>query len=441
MKLSQLNNKKIIILGLGREGLSSLNFITSQIKKGKLKPTQLAIADKKNEDQFEDGIKNIIYKHNIKKYLGKNYLRQIYNYDIIIKTPGLALSGQTQKKIKQNKIQLTSNVNLFLSNRLGQVIGVTGSKGKGTTATLIYKILKAAGKKTYLVGNIGKPFLDYLKYDSKQTIYTAELSSFHLENILGKIDMGVITSFFPEHLSHHQTLSNYFQAKINLVRRIKKGGTIFYNSNYKRIKNFIRKQKIKAVAFNQPEIEIQTKLKGKHNLANINAAIKVAQKIKIPHKIILKSIKNFKGLPYRMEYIGEYKGRCFYCDTLGTTPEATIVAIQALNPETLIVGGSGKGASQQQFLKLARQIAQSKVLTLIAMPDEGYKIAKLLNQHKLTRITKIIKVQNMQRAVQSAFKQTRKGGVVLLSPAAASFDQYNNYSQKGEHFKKLIKQS
>jgi UDP-N-acetylmuramoylalanine--D-glutamate ligase len=445
MKLEELKNKKILILGFGREGVSSYKFLRRHFRNQKI-----GVADEKTLNQFEKEYKTILKNDkNLELSLGKNYLKVLDKYEVIVKTPGINLDKKLIEKLDKKNILLTSNLNIFLANIKGRVIGVTGSKGKGTTATLIYKILKAAGRKTYLVGNIGQPFLDFINQDSKNTIYVAELSSFHLEMIRGKLDVGVILSFFPEHLKEHGSVNNYFQAKMNIVRHLKKAGVFIYNRKLEfilsnELRRVTKDPGIRAVAYETlppsrlGQSKFHTHLLGEHNLLNISAAIQVAKLFKVKDRIILKVIKNFKGLAYRLEYVGEFKGIKFYSDTLGTTPEATTEAIRALKPATLIVGGSAKGAGLVQFKKLAGEIVKNKIKTLIALPNEGVKIAWLVNKIKKANKPHILKVKNMQTAVRAAYKYTQAGESVVLSPAAASFDQYRDYADKGDDFKKQI---
>ncbi len=435
MKLNQLKDKKILILGLGQEGWSSYRFLRRYFKQQKI-----WIADRKTLKEFETSYKKILQQDkNLVLNLGSKYLNKLTEVDIIIKTPGIKLDEKLIKKLAKKNIIITSNLNIFLANLKGKIIGVTGSKGKGTTTTLIYKILKAGGKKTYLIGNIGKPFLNYLKNDSTKTIYVAELSSFHLENAIGKFDIGVFISFFPEHLKEHGNLNNYFRAKMNLVQNIKDKGYLIYNAEDKKINQAIKKIKIKKIGYHLPKTKISTPLLGQHNQLNIQAAIEVAKLFKMKPTIIFKTIKNFKGLPYRLELIGKFNGIKFYSDTLGTTPEATVKAIEALqevNLQTLIVGGVSKGGN---YNLVARAIVKAKLKNLIMLPHVGIEIGKLIKKNKNGDKPNLIVANNMHQAVKQAFKLTQTGESVCLSPAGTSFDFYKNYAEKGEDFKKWVK--
>ncbi len=443
MHLTQLTNKKILILGFAREGLSSYKFLRRHFKR-----QLIGVADSKAVKQFAEPYKKILRQDkNLELFLGKNYLKALDKFEIIIKTPGIKLDEKLIKKLSRRNIILTSNLNIFLANLQGKVVGVTGSKGKGTTATLIYKILAKAGKKTYLVGNIGKPFLDYLRQDSRRTIYVAELSSFHLENIEGTLDMGIMTSFFPEHLTHHGTVSAYFQAKMNLLAHLKPGGTFIYNQNYDRIRRAVNrfkktKKDIKFIGVPQSSAEemgLKPRLLGRHNWANIEAAMAVAKLFSIKPVLIKKTVENFKGLPYRLELVANVKGRRFYVDTLATTPESVIAAIDALQSvklHTLIVGGMSKGGD---YRPLARHIVKAGLPVVIMLPNVGRQIGRLVKQLKPAQPPLLVPVENMRQAVRQAFKLTPVGRSITLSPGGTSFDFYPNYAAKAEDFKKWVK--
>lgn len=439
MQINNLLNKKILILGFGREGKSSMIFLLKNNISN-----NLAVADVKEFKTLTAEEKKLLKTNKqINYYGGKNYLQKIFDFEIVVKTPGINLEKIILKKISRKKIILASNLNIFLSNCRGKVIGVTGSKGKGTTATLLYKILKSSGKKAYLIGNIGEPFLDYLKFDGRKTIYVAELSSFQLEsmNLKNVIDMGLFLSFFPEHLKEHGTAKNYLVAKTNIINGLKENGVLIYEQSLRKLLKKYLRNNIRKIIYKKGK-SVKSRLLGEHNQQNIQAALTAAKLLGVKDARALKVIKNFKGLPYRMEFVGKFNSINFYCDALGTTPEATMAAIRGLkelNLKTLIVGGSSKGASLAQFKNLAREIVKNKISTLVALPSEGYKIADLVSKIKKNNPWRIIKIKNMRQAVQSAFKYSKPKETVLLSPAAASFDQYRDYAAKGDDFKRLVK--
>ncbi len=440
MKISALKDKKILILGFGREGQSSWRYLRKHY------PKQLiGVADQNTLAQFGPKERGWLSKDkNLVLNLGKNYLNNLEWPEIIIKTPGIKLSRNQMKKLRQRGTEVTTNLNIFLTNTKGRVVGVTGTKGKSTTASLIYKILKAGGRKAVLVGNIGKPFLDYINQDSQKTIFVAEVSSYQLDTLTQNFNLGVITSFYPEHLNYHGNLNKYFQAKMNIVRQLKPGGTVIYNRKFKRIEKFIQKQaasrRIKALGYTHwpaGNNGVVSKLLGEHNQENIAGAIAVAKFLKTKDTDIKKALAKFQPLEHRLELVGKFHGINFYNDVLSTTPESTLGAVKTLrdkNLQTLIVGGFDRGLN---YDNLAREIKKAKIRTVICWPHTGETMARELRKVKAT--AKIIKVKNMRQTVVAAFKYTKPGEAVALSPAASSYDFYTDYREKGKEYKKLIK--
>lgn len=404
------------------------------------KNQKIGIADSKAKREFEGEQRRALDKDKeLGLFLGKNYLKSPDKFDIIIKTPGVVLNKQLVERLKKKKIIVSSNLDIFLANIQGKVVGITGSKGKGTAASLIFRVMKVAGKKAYLVGNIGSPFLDYINHDSQKTIYIAELSSFHLEQMKGKLDLGLITSWFPEHLREHGSAESYFRAKMRLVKNLKEGGVVIYNRGYGKVAEYIRKQKVKSIGYSKPKERIETQLLGRHNLENIAGAIEVAKQFRIKKSTYLMAIKSFKGLPYRLEPIGRFRGISFYLDTLGTTPETTAKALEALKEkklQSLIVGGVSKGGD---YKLLAKEIIRSKIRTLVMLPNVGRLIGREIKGIKAKGKPELIAAKNMREAVNKSYKSTRAGEAVVLSPAGSSFDYYKDYADKGDDFRRWVK--
>jgi len=434
MKINRLKNKKILLLGFGREGLSSYKFLRRYVKNG-----LIGVADEKRLADFEKQYQTVLTQDKkLSLHLGKNYLDSLEDYEVIIKTPGIKLDKKIAKAYGDTS-KLTSNLNIFLANISGKVIGVTGSKGKSTSASLIYHIFRKAGRKVVLIGNIGRPALDYLNWDSKHTIFVVEMSSYQLDTLnQKKIDSALITAFFPEHLDYHGNSHKYFQAKMNIVRNLKKNGVMVYNRKYKKIKRFIDNQRVKNIGYlyNSIGAYCHTPLLGKHNRENIFGCIEIAKLFEVREAIINRTIKNFRGLPHRLENVGKFKGIRFYNDVLSTTPESTIEAIDALKGkslETIILGGFDRGLD---YKKLARKIVSSKVKNVILWPHSGIKIYKEIRKLENSEI-RLVQVKNMRETVRACYKYTAKDGVALLSPASSSYDFYKNFEEKGKEFNRL----
>ncbi|MFA6353921.1 MAG: Mur ligase family protein [Candidatus Paceibacterota bacterium] len=381
VKFKFLGIENVCIIGYGKEGEITESYIKKNYPKLKIKI-------------LDQGIDN-------------NYLEKQSNYDLAIKTPGISRS-----KIE---IPYTTATNIFFSENKNLTIGITGSKGKSTTASLIYEILKKAGKKVRLLGNIGNPMLGALLESPKiDGIFVIELSSYMLEDIEYSPNVAVLLNLFPEHMNYHGGVENYYKAKNNIFKFQKPNDISFCPP-------FITKVPLK---------NFEIPLLGTHNLENIKAAVKVAKLFKISDKIIREAIINFKSLPHRLEYVGEFKKIKFYDDAISTTPESTIAALKALpQTATIMLGGEDRG---YDFSVLEKVLRKSNVKNLVLFPDTGKRILKSKKGFK------ILETNSMEKAVDFAFKNTPEGTICLLSNASPSYSLWKNFEEKGDLFKKFV---
>jgi UDP-N-acetylmuramoylalanine--D-glutamate ligase len=443
MKLDELKNKKILILGFGREGIDSYKFLR------KLFPKKvLGLADRvENKKQKTKNKKMIEKDKKVKCYFGKNYLKSIKKYDVVVKSPGISWE-MIKPFLKSGKeIKITSQAEIFFSNCPGRIIGVTGTKGKSTTAALIYEILKQENIKVRLVGNIGKPVLSYLSLAKPNDVFVYELSCHQLFKLKKSPHIAVLLNIYPEHLDYYKNFKEYISAKANIARWQKKNDYLIFNLQNKIVKEIAKKSKAKKISINIQkhkfitDMQNEISLKGKFNLQNISAAVEVGKIFEISEKKIIKAIKNFKLLPHRLEFVGKFQKIKFYNDSLSTIPEAAIVAIEALenNVQTLIAGGFDRGLD---FSDLAEKILKSKIKTLILFPTTGEKIQReiiSLAKKKKVKPPKCFFVQDMKEAIKLSFENTKKNGVCLLSPASPSFGIFKDYEERGNLFKKYVK--
>jgi UDP-N-acetylmuramoylalanine-D-glutamate ligase len=406
MNLKDLNNKKILILGLEEEGIDNLFFI-----KKKIKYKSLGVADisplKKNDIRIKNHLTD-----NIKQYFGEEYLSSISKYDVILKSPGIPLHTLP---IKKNQI-VTSQSDIFLSNCRSKIIGITGTKGKSTTCVLLNNTLKNAGLKVDLIGNIGRPVLSYLNEDKKNDYFVYELSSFQLQTITKGPKIAVFLNIFKDHLDKHKDFQEYLSSKEKITILQTEKDFLVYNQNDEYVRQIAEKTKAKKISFSDKESPI----------------LKILEILNIEKKYFDKAIKEFTGLPHRKEYLGEYRGIHFYNDSAATIPEATIKAISEIkNIQTIIVGGSSKGAD---FSSLIKKITDSKIQNVIVFKDTNKDF-----QEELKSSGKIIYfASNMEEAVDCCFKNTDSGMVCLLSPGFASFNMFKNHKERGDLFKEII---
>lgn len=413
MRLEELKNKKILILGFGREGWDNFRFLRRLFPK-----KILGVGDR------DEKIKSQKLKvKNVKWHLGIDYLKAIKDYELIIKSPGIPFKILPKSVLKK----ITTQTEIFFDNCPGLIIGITGTKGKSTTASLIYKILKEGKVKTHLVGNIGKPVLSLLFKARPEDVYVYELSSHQLFNLKKSPQLAVFLNIYPEHLDYYSSFQEYLQAKTNITKYQTKKDYLIYNIEDPLIKKIAQKTKAKKIP-----------IKGRYYQLNIAAAKEVGKIFKIPKKIIQKVIKEFKPLAHRLEFVGKFRGIEFYNDSLSTIPQTTIEALDFLGEkvQTLILGGFDRGVD---FKKLARRIKESKVKTLILFPPSGQRILKEIQASANIFSGKFFFVGRMSEAVRQAYLNTEKGKICLLSPASPSFGIFKNYQERGNLFKKLVK--
>ncbi len=430
MRLNELKNKKILILGFGKEGMDSFRFLR------KLFPKKiLGIGDRNESVKTKmPSVKKVRW------HLGKDYLKALKNYDLIIKSPGIPIHlPEVEKAFKRGKI--TSQTEIFLKNCPGKIVGITGTKGKGTTTSLIYGVLKEGGIKAHLVGNIGRPVLKLLFSATPKDVYVYEMSSHQLYNLKKSPQIAVFLNIYPEHLDYYQNFKEYANAKANITCYQSKDDFLIYNSKNKFVREIAKKSKAKKIAFDRCPLfaPLKGKLIGRFNQENIKAAVCVGKIFGIPKEKIAKAIQNFKPLPHRLELVGNFKGITFYNDALSTIPETAIAALDTLGNkvQTIILGGYDRGLD---FKNLAKRILKSKIKNLILFPTTGEKIWQTILKHKPspTRF-QVNQAVNMKEAVKLAYQNTQKGKICLLSCASPSFSLFRDYKEKGNLFKKYVK--
>lgn len=406
MKIQKLKNKKILILGFGLEGRNTFLFLRKKFPK-----KELYIADEKN-------IKDSKLK-NVNWIIGKDYLKSLNDFDVIIRSPGISL-----RKIK-TKTLITSQTELFLDNFKGKVIGVTGTKGKSTTSSLIYHVLKKNKINTHLVGNIENPALSYL--DKNNSIIVYEMSCHQLDGLSISPNIAVFLNIYPEHLDYYHSFKKYFNAKANIAIHQKPKDYFIFNP---KIKLKVKSKKILISNYDKVFVDNPWLLDITHR-DNLIAVFKVCELFLSKDKI-LKALKTFKSLPHRLEYVGQFKGIHFYDDSISTIPESTIYALDKLGDdvETLIVGGLDRGID---FKKLSQRIDKSKIKTLILFPESGKKIYSSI-KNKIKHYS----VNSMEKAVQLCFKNTNEDKICLLSPASPSYNLFKDFKERGDLFKKYI---
>lgn len=434
-----LDNKSILILGFGREGMAMLNFISQYVK-----PKSVTVADRNlNIDSSKyNGVKFV---------LGEDYDKSLDEYDIVIKSPGIKLSGH-----------VTSQTALFLDLFSSKTVGITGTKGKSTTSALIHHIMMHSNPSSLLLGNMGiAAFSKYEEAISASSI-VYEMSSHQLLDITKAPHIAVLLNFYQEHLDYYDSYENYMQAKCNIFRKQSKDDILIYNADDMLVVDHIRDCTSKLYAFSlskhskdgcylddnrivfvnhgKEEVIINdicsVSLKGRHNLLNIMAAIIASKLSGVSNEDIQVSIHTFKSLPHRLEFVGEVDGVEFYNDSIATIPEATIQAIEALRKvDTLILGGYDRGIDYDNLVEYLSKL--TTLSNLILTGDAGKRMLCLFSKYTPEN-KNIMWFDNYDDIVDFAKRVTQKGKICLLSPAAASYDAFTNFEERGERFKELI---
>lgn len=406
MKIEELRNKKILILGYGKEGR-----VTEQYLKKVLSEAVIGHTDKNSDPQ---------------------YLEKQKDYDLVIKTPGVPKALITQK--------YTTATNIFFANCKGTIIGITGTKGKSTTSSLIYHLLHTGGKQAHLVGNIGNPALsELMKPQGEDDIFVMELSSYQLDDIHYSPHISVVLNLFPEHMNYHGDVANYYDAKKNIVKFVKPEDYFIYNPKYKDLVQWASNAHCHTQSFIPQTIPVRSEdliLQGEHNKENIQAALAVADLFYISKEDVVRALKTFKPLPHRLENVGTFHEITFYDDAISTTPESTIAALQTLkNVDTLFLGGEDRG---YDFSNLVTVIVEKGIENIVLFPDSGEKIRALL-QTKTSYLPRIFETRDMKAAVRFAYTHTRKKSICLLSTASPSYSVWKNFEEKGDLFKLYVR--
>ncbi|MBN2854371.1 UDP-N-acetylmuramoyl-L-alanine--D-glutamate ligase [Patescibacteria group bacterium] len=455
-------NLKIALLGFGLDNQALLKLL---LKKGELR--EITICDKRPKELLAK-IETRAHKNiKINYRLGPDFNRNLFDFDILFRSPGWPIACPGVQEALKNDSYLSSALDIFF--RLcptKNIIGVTGTKGKGTTATLIYKIIsdylkdkkvskktktatnnKARAPKVWLGGNIGLSPLNFLEKIKENDFVILELSSFQLEDLKVSPKISVITNLYKEHLApadpnnpnFHKSFDAYFKAKLNIALNKENKVLIINQSLKEKFKTYekllsSKKSSKKTIYFKATNLK--TKIKGDYNQENISAAIEVAKTLKIPETIYEKTIANFKNLEHRLELVRELNKIKFFNNSFSTTPESTELDLLSFgSPIIQLAGGADKGAS---FKNLAKTI-KKKVKFLILFPGEGgKKIENELNKINFPK-EKIIKVKSMEEAISQAYKKAEANDIILLSTACASFGLFKNYKERGNLFKAGVK--
>ena len=419
----RLNGKRILIAGFGREGKSTLRFLQTFMP-----DAIVGIADK-NESAFQD-----IDKERYKLHFGDDYLSAASEYDVVIKTPGISL-----KDVDIDLSLISSQTDLFLEAFHNQVIGVTGTKGKSTTSTLIYHLLKESGNDVILAGNIGIPILDCVSDINERTIIVYELSAHQLQFINRSPHVGILLNVFEEHLDHFGTFEKYKDAKINVLRYMSDGDFAVVNNDlYRAVSRQPSAVSIDFENYNFDDYNIdwnEIPLLGEHNKRNVKAALCACKSYGLQIEDLIPHLYTFKSLEHRQELVGVFNGVKFFNDSISTIPQATIAALQTIkNVNFLLLGGFDRGIDYEP---LVTYLKENPLPYILITGQAGQTIKSKLQTAEYKG--NVLEYTDMESAFVMIKDLAGNGDVCLLSPAAASYDRYKNFEERGRIFKELAK--
>ncbi len=452
MNITELKKQMVAVLGFGIEGRA----VTKYLVKNSIIPV---LFDQRPWKKWSNEDQEYIKSLNLNFIFGPDCFKELSGFNLAFRSPGIKiLDEDIQASIKKG-LRLTSQTKFFFDFCPSKIIGITGTKGKGTTASLIFQILDKKCN-TYLTGNIGKEqpldFLDKLK-KSDWVIY--ELSSFQLEDLKKSPHIGVVLMITEEHQDYHKTKRAYIKAKESIVKYqirkdyavintdfqnsrkiglLSKGKKVYFSRNRKLNEgifienNNIVVKKLGNVNFKFPISKIQ--LIGLHNLENVCAAIAAGVSAGAGLEAVKKAVQNFKGLPHRLELVGEKDGVKFYDDSISTIPETAIAAINSFGEtKILILGGSNKNSD---FTELGKIINKSTTIKAVILT--GSEAVKMKRKIKDFDGEILEGAKTMEEIFKQIKQIIKEGDTVLLSPACASFDTFKNYKDRGNQFKEQI---
>lgn len=451
-----LKNKNVAIIGLGVSNMPLLSYM-------KDKKANVTIFAETDENKIDKNILNTINKYKYETSFGKDALSKLKNFDIIFRSPSCLPTRKELVEEKQRGAIVTTEIEMLMKLAPCKIIGITGSDGKTTTTSLVYSILKKAGYKTYLGGNIGFPIFTKLDEITPEDVIVLELSSFQLMGMEQSPNIGVITNITPNHLNIHKDYQEYIDAKKNIFKYQQESDIVVLNYDNEITRKCIKEANSKVVLFSGKEkIEngfivdnntikqcedgvrkhildtSEVLLRGEHNYENIATALATTKTL-VNMDTAIQAVKEFKAVEHRLEFVKEINGSKWYNDSVSSSPTRTIAGLNSFSEDIiLIAGGYDKNLD---YTPIAKPILD-KVKTLILLGQTSGKIFEAVKreEEKEEKNIDIYMCETLEETVNLAKKLSKPGEVVLFSPASASFDLFKNFADRGEKFKNLVNQ-
>lgn len=447
--------KNVAIVGLGVSNIPLIDFFYNQKSK-------VTILDEREEDKISEDIIKKIKNYSMKYFFGKKYLSNLKGFDVIVRSPSCLPTVKELKEEEKRGALVTTEIELFMKMCPCKIIGITGSDGKTTTTTLISEIIKNSNKKCYVGGNIGIPLFTKVNEIMPEDIAVLELSSFQLMEMEISPDIAVITNITPNHLNVHKNYEEYIEAKTNIFKYQNKDGVVILNYDNKITRECASIANGKVIFFSSKEklndgyiVDGDTIkkcddgvrkhllntedliIRGNHNFENICSSLAAVKGI-VDEERAINTIKHFKGVEHRIEFVREIDEIKWYNDSASTTPTRLISALNSFKKEQiiLIAGGADKNLD---YHPVAKPIL-NKVTTLILMGQTSEKIFNCVKEEeeKTNKNIKIYLAKDLLQAINIAKEQAKTEQVVLFSPASTSFDMFKNMYDRGDQFKKIV---
>jgi UDP-N-acetylmuramoylalanine--D-glutamate ligase len=445
-----LNNKRVLVVGLGKSGVASALFLKSR-------GARVTVSDSKPQEQFGDEIPTLL-DHGVAVETGGHGERTFQGQDLIVVSPGVPVDAPPLVQARALGEMVIGEIELAARFFPGAIIAITGSNGKTTTTTLAGEIVAAGGHSTVVGGNIGTPAISLVADATPQTVAVLEVSSFQLETIQTfRAKIAVVLNVTPDHLDRHRTFAAYAEAKARIFENQRGDDFAVLNADDPTCRSLAAATRAQVFWFSrikevqqggytqngrilfrdsggQREIMLLSEipLKGAHNVENVLAAVCVGSIMGCPPEAIRLTIRNFKAVEHRLEYVATIRGVEYYNDSKATNVDATMKAIESFPANIhLILGGKDKGSDYSVLNDLLRQRVK-RVYTI------GAAAAKIESQ--ILKTTPIFHAETLDLAVKRAASEAHPGDIVLLAPACASFDQFNNYEQRGRVFKEVVRE-
>ena len=450
INLNNIKGKRVLVVGMGKSGIAA---IQAMLKLG----ADVTVQDSKRAEDMDSQLLSFLTGKGLKLCLGK-VPDDLSCFDMLILSPGVDPELAFIQKAKKEGAEIVGELEIAYRVARGNFVAIIGTNGKTTTTTLVGEIFKNARRRTYVVGNIGVAVISKALDTEEGDWLITETSSFQLQTVkYFKPVISAILNITPDHLNRHHTMEDYGIAKANVFMNQDETGYCVINAEDKMCVRLAEKARSQVVLFSSERelekgafvkdgvlliaddentVEIcrvdELKIIGKHNVENALAAAAISYFAGIAPEIIGETLREFAGVAHRIEYCGMTGGVKFYNDSKGTNIDATVTALNAIEKNIiLIAGGDGKG---QDFSELIKKF-DSRVKHMVLIGKDAPKIAEAADKYGFKDYSYGV---NMQECVKKAFETAEYGDTVLLSPACASWDMYDNFEQRGDHFKELV---